>query len=174
MLTEFRVFANGGDTPFSWAPECAACGKKATDQLTASYAATSDAKYFGVYASWKSHPISLKFPVCRRHYWGYVFPMVLTTNSLGHTVFIVIATLAFIGGLLGLGRITFGTEIFTIASLQAYLIFLLPGSCIFLARTFAPVRISHFAPPVVWIRIRRRAFAEAFAKLNPNAVKLSK
>jgi hypothetical protein len=174
MAIEFRAISHSGDTPFSWPPQCAACGRKSANMLKASYAATSDAKYFGVYASWKSQPISIQFPVCKRHYVGYALPMALTTTSLGHTVFMVIAALAFIGGILGVGRIAFGTEVLTTAAIQTYLALLFPGACILLARTFAPVRITHFAPPVVWIRIRRNEFAEAFAKLNPTAVKSSK
>lgn len=174
MATEFRAISHGGDTTLSWPPLCAACGRKAGDSLKAFYAATSDAKYLGVYASWKSQPISIEFPVCKTHYVGYALPMALTTTSLGHTVFLVIAALAFIGGILGVGRIAVGAEVLTKAAIQTYLALLLPGACIFLARTFAPVRITHFAPPVVWIRIRRNAFADAFARLNPTAVKSSK
>lgn len=172
MPSEFKALAYGNTASFNWPHECAACGKPASASLNATYAATSNAKFLGFYASWQSQPITLAYPVCRTHQLVYLVPTMLTTMSLGYTVFLALAAIAAAGGLFGLMRMAFGVEQFESSVLQTYIVLLIPGSLVFLSRALAPVRIGYFSPPAIRVRIRRAKFAEEFAKLNPTATKV--
>lgn len=173
MPSEFKSLAYGNTASFNWPHECAACGRLANASLTATYAATSNAKFFGFYASWQSQPITLAYPVCRTHRLVYLVPTMLTTMSLGYTVFLALAAIAATGGCLGLLRIGFGAEQFEPSVLGTYIVLLLPGCLVFLSRALAPVRIAYFSPPEIRVRIRRPKFAEEFSKLNPTATEVA-
>jgi hypothetical protein len=169
MSTEFKAAAYGNTASFNWPRECAACGKPASSSLTATYAATSNAKFLGVYASWQSQPITLAYPVCRKHQLVYFVPTILTTMSLGHVVFF---TAAAIGGLIGFAGLVGSIVRLEYSALPTSIALLAPISLVLWSRVFAPVRIGHFSPPLIWIRIRRPEFAGEFSKLNPTAAEV--
>lgn len=171
VSTEFKAVTYGNCASFEWPQTCAACGKAAGASLKAKFAATSEAKFLGVYASWNSQTITVTYPVCRTHQLVYLIPTILTTMSLGHTVLLALVALAAIGGLFGLARMALGVDQIDLSGLKTYVALLIPGAIVLASRVLVPVRIEHFSPPQIWIRIRRSRFAEEFSELNPTATK---
>lgn len=154
-------------TNFKWPKRCAVCARYGTHTLESAYSATADAKYVGVYASWRELPVFVRFPVCRFHWGIYYLPMKLTGMSMWHKVVIAAAVLAFVGGALGIVRLALGFEPFTEAPVRIYVACLAPLAAWWVAGRAVPVRVSDFAPPRLWLRIRSTSFAEEFQRLNP-------
>ena len=174
MATEYLSLSSGGLAGFRWPDHCAACSRNAVASLTSSFSATSNTKYLVAYASWNETSVAVRFPVCRLHWAVFILPMKLTGMSLWHKVAITIAALAFTGGAIGVATRIGSPTPWTASSTITTAFLLLPAVIWWLARHFAPVRVSDFAPPKLWLRIRDSSFANEFQRANPTATEARK
>ena len=172
MATELLLLGTGGQLPVAWPHHCVACSRSPSAKLALSYGATSDARFFGIYASWRETNVEVDLPVCRLHWAAYLLPSKLVGMSLWHKVVITFMVLSAIGGSTSLGHMVFGTRAWSQQDLQTSLLLIAPFAAWLAARQLLPVRVSEFLPPKVWLRFRKDGLANEFMELNPQATRI--
>lgn len=156
-----------------WPQHCAVCDVPTELTATASCSIAGDLRYRVVYLGWTRHRVSLKYPICKKHWLFASVIGVLAQRSLINLGIGFLLTFSFLFAVI-LPLVAWITTGITPSNspkiLQVAIAFFLGLALFIWLQRVVPVKIRGVKNEVLQLQIADPKFASSFTQLNERAV----